>query len=106
MKCGDAALYAPGLFRIQIKVCLREKRFNSLSISTVNRNADTRGEPGFFFVLSHNCTDAVCDVMRLCFIRLWQNQSKLIATVSRRGIDGPAMNAQDSCQATKGAAAH
>ncbi len=106
MKCGDAALCAPGLFRIQIKICLREKRFNSFSTSTVDRNADTCREPRFFVVLNHNFTDAVCDVMRLGFVRLWQHQSELIATIARRGIDGPAMNTQDRRQPTKGAAAH
>src|SRR5579859_8018176 len=106
MKCGNAAPYAPGFFRVQIKVRVGEKLFDPLSIATVNRNADTRGEPRGFLVLRHDFTDAVCHLMRLCLLRLWQYESKLIATVARGGIDGPAMNPQDGCQAAKGAAAN
>ena len=106
MECGDAALYAPGLFRVEILVCVGKKFFDPLAIPVVNRNADARGEPWLFLVFGHHYANAVCDVLRFRVLRLGQDESELIAAVARGGVNRAAMNAQDGGEAAEGAAAY
>jgi hypothetical protein len=105
MECGDAALYAPGFFRVEILVRLGKKLLDSFSIPAVYRNSDACGEAGLLFVLGHDYANAIRDMLRFFVLRLGQNESELIAAVTRGGIDSTAMNAQDGGQAAKGSAA-
>ena len=106
MECGDAALYATGFFRVQILICRGKKLLNSFSISSVNRNADARGEFGYFLVLRHHHANAIGDALRFRIFRFWQHERELIAAVACGGINGAAMNAQDGGQAAERAAAN
>ena len=106
MEGGDTALYAPGFFRIEILIRLRKEFFDSLAITTVNRNADAGGELGLLLVFGHDYTDAIRDVLRFFVLRLRQNESELITAITGGGVDGATMNAQDGRETAKGAAAN
>jgi len=105
MECGDAALNAPGFFRIEILVCFGKKFFNSLAISLVYRNADAGGELWLLLVLGHDYANAIRNLLRFFVLRLGQDESELVAAVACGGIDGAAMNAQNGGQAAERAAA-
>jgi len=105
MKCSDAALYTPGFFRIEIPVRFGKKLFYPFAFPAINRDADARGELRFLLVLCHDFANAVCDVLRFRLLRFGQDESEFIAAIACSGIDGAAMNAQDSSQAAKSAAA-
>ena len=64
MEGGDAALYAPGFFRVEILVCLGKKLLDSFSIPAVYRNSDACGEPRDLLVLGHDCANAIGDALR------------------------------------------
>jgi hypothetical protein len=106
MECGDAALYAPGFFRVEILVRLGKKRLDSFSIPAVYRNSDACGEPRNLLVLRHDCANAIGDALRFGVLRFGQNESELVSAVARGGIDGAAMNAQDGGEAAERAAAN
>src|SRR5580704_17867059 len=106
MECGDTALHATGFFRIEILVGLGKKFFDSLSIPTVDRNADARGDPGLVLVLGHDHANAIRYVLGFFVLRFRQNEREFIAPIARGGIDGAAMNAQNGGEAAERAAAN
>lgn len=106
MECSDAALHPPGFFRVQIPVCLGKKLFDSLASPAINRDTDAGGELGIFLILSHDHTNAICDVLGFRVLRFRQNESELITTITRCGVDSAAMNSQNGGQATQSAAAN
>src|SRR5260370_1517805 len=53
----------------------------------------------------HDFADTIGDAARFVFLRLRENQGEFVAAVSRGGIDGAAVNAENIGEAADGAAA-
>ena len=103
---GDGgAFVAAGFFRVEILVGLGEQFFDAFAFATINRDADAGRERRFVVLVFHHFTDAVGDALRFGLFRFRQDESKFIAAVARRGVDGAAMNPQNIGKATEGAAA-
>src|SRR5712692_5643526 len=105
-RMGPSGALSPlGLFCVEILVRFREQFLDALATAAVDGNADTRGEAWRFIVVGHDFADAICDAARFVFLRLRENQGEFVAAVSRGGIDGAAVNAENIGEAADGAAA-
>src|SRR5690242_21773009 len=94
MKCGDPTPHAPCLLCIKVLVGLGEQCLDSLVATAINRNANARGEAGFFFVLCHNFADGIGNTMCFHFLRFRQNESELVAAIACRGVECAAIAAE------------
>src|SRR5260370_19397857 len=72
-----------------------EKFLDALAVAVVDGDADAGGKLRALQVAGHDSADTVGDTLGFLVKSLRQHESELVAAVTRSGVDGAAMNAQD-----------
>ncbi len=86
---------APCFFEIELGVGGGKKFFDALAVAVADGNADARGKLRLLEIAGHDGANAIGDA-RGFFVRSFrQNESEFVAAVTRGGVDGAAMDAQD-----------
>jgi hypothetical protein len=93
------------LLCVEILVRFREKLFDTLAIAAVDGYADTRGDRRLFAVAGENFADATRNSPSFVFLGFRENEGEFVPAISRGGIDGAAVNAENIGEAADGAAA-
>lgn len=92
-------------FEIELGVGGGKKFFDALAVAVADGNADAGGKLRMFEVAGHDRANAIGDA-RGFFVRSFrQNESEFVAAVTRGGIDGAAMNAENIGEAANRTAA-
>src|ERR1700738_4609420 len=102
---GWVALGAAGFFSIELGVRGGEKFFDALAVAVVDGDADAGGELRSLRVAGHDGADAVGDALGFFVQGLGQNESEFVAAVTRGGVDGAAVDAEDVREAIERVAA-
>src|ERR1700674_5248672 len=89
---------AARLLEIKLSVGVGEKFFDAFAVSIVDRDSDAGGKPRVLGITGHDGTDTVGDALGFILQGFRQDESKLIAAIARRGVDGAAVNAKNVSQ--------
>src|ERR1700730_17674822 len=99
-------LAAARLLEIKLSVGVGEKFFDTNSVSIVDGDANASGKPRVLGITGHDGANTVGDALGFILQGFRQDESKLIAAIARRGVDGAAVNAEDVSQPVERVAAN
>jgi len=97
--------FAARFFGVELGVGIGEKFLDALAVAVVDGDADAGGDLRALQVAGHDSADTVGDTLGFVVQSLGQDESEFVAAVTRSGIDGAAVNAQDMSESIERVAA-